>query len=66
MFHDFHKGELSLCRLNLDVLTLIPKIDNADSIKFFRPISLINCGFKIEASPHQGRLKSVALSVPGG
>ena len=47
MFQDFHKGELSLRRLNFAMLTLIPKVDNAKSIKFFRPISLINYSFKI-------------------
>ena len=47
MFQDFHKGELSLRRLNFAMLTLIPKVDNANSIKIFRPISLINYSFKI-------------------
>lgn len=47
MFQDFHRGELSLYRLNFAMLTLIPKIDNVDSMKFFRSTSLINCSFKI-------------------
>ena len=47
MFQDFHKGELSLRRLNFAMLTLIPKVDNANNMKFFRSISLINFSFKI-------------------
>jgi hypothetical protein len=46
MFLDFHKGELSLSRLNFAMLTLIPKVEDANNMKFFRPISLINCSFK--------------------
>ncbi|KAG2656080.1 hypothetical protein PVAP13_1KG057385 [Panicum virgatum] len=47
LFLDFHKGELSLSRLNFAMLTLIPKVEDANNMKFFRPISLINCSFKI-------------------
>ena len=46
MFKDFQNDRLSLHRLNFAMLTLIPKVDNASSMKFFRPISLINCSFK--------------------
>uniref|UniRef100_A0A8R7PWG4 Uncharacterized protein n=1 Tax=Triticum urartu TaxID=4572 RepID=A0A8R7PWG4_TRIUA len=47
MFDDFHKGKLDLYRLNFAVLTLIPKEKEATSMKKFRPISLINCIFKV-------------------
>jgi hypothetical protein len=51
MFEAFHKGELDLYRLNF-MLTLIPKIEDANEMRFFRPISLINCSFKILQSPN--------------
>ena len=47
MFEDWFKGDLDLFRLNFAMITLIPKIENASNMKFFRPISLINCSFKI-------------------
>jgi len=56
MFLDFHKGELSLSRLNFAMLTLIPKVEDANNMKFFRPISLINCSFKIFSKAMNNRL----------
>jgi hypothetical protein len=47
MFKDFHEGKLDLFRLNFSILTLIPKEPEASSMKKFRPISLLNCCFKI-------------------
>lgn len=47
MFKDFHEGKLDLFRLNFAILTLIPKEPEASSMKKFRPISLLNCCFKI-------------------
>lgn len=47
MFNDFHQGRLDLHRLNFAMITLIPKEEAARSMKKFRPISLINCSFKI-------------------
>ena len=47
MFNDFHKGELDIHRLNFAMLSLIPKEPDATSMKKFRPISLLNCSFKI-------------------
>lgn len=38
---------MDLCRLNFAMITLIPKVEGASNMKFFRPISLINCSFKI-------------------
>lgn len=45
IFHDFYKGELDLSRLNFDLVTLIPKVGDANNMKHFRPISLLNCSF---------------------
>jgi len=47
MFTYFYEGILDLERLNFVMLSLIPKVDEARSIKNFRPIILINCSFKI-------------------
>ena len=47
MFEDFQKGNLELFRLNFAAITLIPKEENAKSMRKFRPISLLNCSFKI-------------------
>ena len=47
MFEDFHKGQLDLHRLNCALVTLIPKVGDASNMKQFRPISLLNCSFKI-------------------
>lgn len=45
MFEDFHKGELDLYRLNFSLITLIPKVGEANDMKLFRPNSPLNCSF---------------------
>jgi hypothetical protein len=47
LFGDFHEGELDISRLNFSLVTLIPKVGEATNMKQFRPISLLNCSFKI-------------------
>jgi len=49
MFTYFYEGILDLKRLNFVMLSLIPKVDEARSMKNFRPISLINYSFNIFA-----------------
>jgi hypothetical protein len=44
---EFQEGNLDLFRLNFAMLTLIPKIEGAEEMKSFKPISLLNCNFKI-------------------
>jgi hypothetical protein len=46
MVGDFEKGEANVARLNYATIILIPKEDEARTLKKFRPISLINCSFK--------------------
>lgn len=48
-----------LFRLNFALITLIPKEDGARDIKKFRPISLINCSFKIFSRVLTDRLGKV-------
>jgi hypothetical protein len=47
LFDEFYDGKLDLFRLNFAMLTLIPKAKDASEMKLFRPISLLNCSFKI-------------------
>jgi hypothetical protein len=60
MFEEFYKGKLDLYRLNFAMLTLIPKIEEAMDMKRFRPISLINCSFKIFSKVMTRRLGRVS------
>jgi len=51
---------LNLDRLNYAIITLIPKEQEAKHLKKFRPISLINCRFKIFAKALNNRLIKIA------
>jgi hypothetical protein len=42
----FEKWEINIERLNYAMIILLPKEDEARSLKKFRPINLINCSFK--------------------
>lgn len=46
MFQDFHKGALDIERLNFGVITLVPKLKDANTIKQYRPICLLNVDYK--------------------
>lgn len=46
MFQDFHKGELDIRRLNFGVITLVPKVQDANTMKQYRPICLLNVDYK--------------------
>ena len=56
LFKLFEMGELNLYRLNYTIITLITKQNEAKHLKKFRPISLINCSFKIFAKAMNNRL----------
>ena len=60
LFRVFEKNDLDLERLNYAMITLIPKEPEAKHLKKFRPISLINCSFKIFAKALNNRLIRVA------
>jgi hypothetical protein len=47
LFKSFEQDEDNIARLNYAMITLIPKEEEARNLKKFRPISLINCSFKI-------------------
>jgi hypothetical protein len=46
MFNDFFRGELNLSRQNYGMISLIPKIKEANNIKQYRPICLLNVDYK--------------------
>jgi len=56
----FEDNMLNLDRLNFAMITLIPKEPDARILKKFRPISLLNCSFKIFGKLLNNRLIKVA------
>lgn len=46
LFADFHQGKLDVSRLNYGIITLLPKVVDANKIQQFRPICLLNCLYK--------------------
>lgn len=59
----FALGTVDVFRLNFGVISLIPKVKGADSVKLFRPIILINVPFKTCAKAYATRLTPVAQRV---
>jgi hypothetical protein len=47
LIRGFERGEVNVARLNYAIITLLPKEKDANTLKKFRPISLINYSFKI-------------------
>ena len=47
MVNDFYLGNLDIERLNYGVITLVPKVKDANNVKQFRPICLLNIIYKI-------------------
>jgi hypothetical protein len=56
MVKGFEKGEINISRINYAMIILIPKEEDARSLKKFMPISLINGSFKIFAKALNNRL----------
>lgn len=56
MFSNFYAGNLDIYRLNIALLTLITKEPDGFVMKKFRPISLLNCVFKIFTNVLTNRL----------
>jgi len=65
MFQDFYNGDLDIKRLNYGVITLVPKVKDAASIKQYRPICLLNVDYKGFAKVLTDRLTPVAKEVIG-
>ena len=60
LIKNFEEGGLNLERINFAMITLIPKEPDARNLKKFRPISLLNCSFKIFGKLLNNRLIKVA------
>jgi hypothetical protein len=74
MFQDLHRGGLNLSRLNYGMISLIPKLKEANNIRQFRPIFLINVDYKwfttviaLRLTPYAGKLISgtQTMFIPG-
>lgn len=65
MFQDLQSGELDIKRLNYGVITLIPKVKEANSIRQYRPICLLNVDFKGFTKTLNNRLVPLAKEVIG-
>jgi hypothetical protein len=59
------EGRLDLWRINYGVISLIPKVKDANTIKAFRPICLLNVCFKLITKILTNRLTLVAHNVIG-
>ncbi|CAN6179481.1 unnamed protein product [Urochloa humidicola] len=46
LFNDFHQGKMDVSRLNYRIITLLPKVKEAEKIQQYRPICLLNCLYK--------------------
>jgi len=60
LFDEFHRGTLDVSRLNYGIITLIPKIAEAEKIQQYRPICLLNCIYKWITKTLALRLESVS------
>lgn len=60
MFQDFWEGHLDIKRLNYGFITLVPKLKEANTIKQYRPICLLNVDYKIFTKVLTNRLVPVA------
>src|SRR5438128_12345160 len=60
MFHELRSGDLLLFSLNFGVITLIPKVQEANIIQQYRSICLLNVSFKFFTKVTTNRLNTVA------
>lgn len=59
LVNDFYLGNLGIARLDYGVITLLPKVKDANTVKQFRPICLLNVSFKIFTKLLLGRLTNL-------
>jgi hypothetical protein len=65
LFANFHKGDLPLYSLNFGTIILLPKSKDAETIKHFQPICLLNVSFKIFTKVLTDRMSSVSKEIIG-
>ena len=66
LFQSFYDGELDIFRVNFANITLIPKEPNACTMNKFRPISLLNCSYRIFTKVLTNRINLVADRLTSG
>ena len=59
----FQEGTANIQSINDSYITLIPKIDGAQQVGDFRPISSLNCSIKLITKLLANRLQSVILQL---
>jgi hypothetical protein len=60
MFEEFQRGDLNLSRLNYGLISLIPKMKEANNIKQYMPICLLGVDYKWFTKVLTGRLTEVS------
>jgi hypothetical protein len=60
---DFYDGKVELESINASFISLIPKIDNPETINDYRPISLLNSSIKLLTKLLADRLQKVIISL---
>lgn len=63
MFADWSKGKLDLKRLNYGVIKLLPKVKEANNIRQYRPICLVNVDYKIFTKTLNSRIAPIVREV---
>ena len=63
LFEEFHKDTLPLFNLNFGIITLLLKQKQAQNIKQYCPICVLNVSFKIFTKVACNRLSLVADSI---
>jgi len=66
LFDDFYHGKVDISRLNYGIITLLPKVKEANKIQQYRPICLLNCLYKLITKTLTIRLESVADKIIHG
>jgi hypothetical protein len=63
LFQDFYLGVLDIKRINYGIITLLPKVKEAERIQRLRPICLLNCLYKWFTKCLTIRLEPVAARI---
>ena len=59
----FQRGEITLQSINGSYITLIPKVDNPETVNDYRPISLLNISVKIITKLLANRLQKHIVNI---
>ena len=60
---DFFAGNLDLESINNSFITLVPKVNNPETVNDFRPISLLNTSIKLLTKILAERLQAIILQI---